>query len=215
MSCSGPPTRSDAICSSLQPSRRSDRLGEHGHAGRVARVCTDHAPRSPRLSIDSIATKAQFQGSRLRIPLSGERRFQRQIPVAGPTRAERPRRGSPKPVLDRPQEPVVRHRRRERSSPAGRAGPSASAGTSDRTESDSSKMTKTALLASWRLRSSGGRKRAQPRVAGRDGTVVHVVAHVRHDEREVGQALGCQVARERRQRHDVPQPRGPGRTRRK
>jgi hypothetical protein len=42
----------------------------------------------------------------------------------------------------------------------------------------------------------------QPRVAGRDRAVVHVVAEIRDDECEVGQPARGAVAGDLRQRHD-------------
>ena len=43
----------------------------------------------------------------------------------------------------------------------------------------------------------------QPRIAGRDRAVVHVVAEVRSDERKVRRRASAQVSRELRVRHDV------------
>ena len=51
---------------------------------------------------------------------------------------------------------------------------------------------------------------AEPGVARSHGAVVHVVAQVRHDQREGRQPVGGEVSRELPQRHDPPAPRRTG-----
>ena len=98
-----------------------------------------------RLSIDSIATKAKFQGSRLGSLFRVRGDFSARFRWPGRRAPSGRGAAAPEPVLDRPQQPVVRHRRCEpRARPDERARAPAPA-PSDRAESDSSKMTKTAL----------------------------------------------------------------------
>ena len=60
MSCSGPPMRSVASCSALQPETAGDLLGQRGHARGVPRVYGSRASIA-LVSIDSIATKRKLQ----------------------------------------------------------------------------------------------------------------------------------------------------------
>ena len=196
MSWSGAATakRADPLAIPAEPQR--NRLRE----GRDAGAVTEWSGRAVR------ARGRSRRASRGRIPRA------RSLPDAADRRAlcARTRAAAAPRVLDRAQ------RARSGSSPSRtsrRAAPPARARARrcglrrPRRSSPRRRPRRRRRLAARASAASGTMSRPEPRIAGRDGAVVHVVAEVRDDEREVGQPVRGEVARELRERNDVVAPR--------
>src|SRR5262245_65274742 len=104
MSCSGPPSRSDSIRSSLQPSLRATASASSVTRDEWPRVYGSRASIAP-VSIFSMYTRA-LTSMRCRGSLLPD-------PIDGPDARRAAQAREIEAVLDRPQQAVVRHRRTE------------------------------------------------------------------------------------------------------